>query len=181
MNTPASTLDVDAIYTAALSALIGHPVRLVTLERPTGPITTVMPLDSRMRQDPFWLEVLRSPLPVCWPTPQQALVGFAASVATWVAASRRGGLVDPAKALLETLAGGPLPAADVYRSLAAAGFSHDGVDRAARRMGIVRRKAGMTGPWLWALPAEGSKQPSAIDRDQCTKSAKTADTTKESA
>ena len=171
MSAP-STL-CTAAMDAALSDLVGHPVRLVTLPRPGGASTsTVMPVDSRMRQAGLWMAMLESPLQMAWPSRESALVGFAASLATWVAASRRRGLVDPAEALLETLAGGPLPAADVYRSLAAAGFSKDRIDRAARRMGVVRLKGGMACGWLWAMPAECRLLPSPID----TKDANTAST-----
>ena len=171
----ARTLDVDATN-AALSDLVGHAVRLVTVDRPAGAITTVAPVDVRMRQAPFWQAALVSPLPMAWPSAEQAVVGFAASVATCVAAGKRGGRLDPKTALLDRLAGGPLPAADLYCTLAAAGISRDQADRAARRIGVVRRKAGMRGPWVWGLPDKASAMSSLPRRDQATNTANTAET-----
>jgi len=174
-NRPARTLDADKA-TEALSALVGHAVRLVTLERSTGSITTVAPVDRDLRRGPLWATYLASPLPTAWQTPEQALVGFAAIAKALVAASLRDQSLDPEKALHDHLATGPRPATELLASLAAAGISKDRADRAARRIGIVRRKAGMAGPWLWALPIEHSKPASLIDRAESTKAEKAAET-----
>ena len=37
---------------------------------------------------------------------------------------------------------------------AAAGVSNDRLSRAARRIGVSRRKLGMDGGWVWALPED---------------------------
>ncbi len=57
------------------------------------------------------------------------------------------------------LADGPQPAKAVMAMARAAGYSCDQVQRAARRLGVERRKDGMAGGWRWALPSpEGSSE-----------------------
>ena len=55
------------------------------------------------------------------------------------------------------LADAPVAAKMVMADASGAGYSRDQVQRAARRIGVERRKLGMAGGWVWALPArEGS-------------------------
>ena len=49
------------------------------------------------------------------------------------------------------LASGPISAATVMASAASAGYAWRTVQRAADRIGAVRRKDGMRGGWVWAL------------------------------
>jgi putative DNA primase/helicase len=66
---------------------------------------------------------------------------------------------DVASFLHGLLADGPQPAKAVMAEAGGAGYSRDQVQRAARRLGIERRKDGMAGPWRWALPSpEGSSE-----------------------
>lgn len=50
------------------------------------------------------------------------------------------------------LADGPLTAGCVLGDATGAGYSRDQVQRAARRLGVERRKDGMRGGWVWTLP-----------------------------
>jgi putative DNA primase/helicase len=55
------------------------------------------------------------------------------------------------------LAKGPVAAKTVMADASGACYSRDQVQRAARRIGVERRKLGMQEGWVWALPArEGS-------------------------
>ncbi len=49
------------------------------------------------------------------------------------------------------LADGPVRANDAYAAADAAGLSKDRAKRAKKRIGAVAAKAGMSGPWYWAL------------------------------
>ncbi|MFZ2737040.1 MAG: AAA family ATPase [Burkholderiaceae bacterium] len=63
------------------------------------------------------------------------------------------------------------PAKDVFKSLADAGFSKDQVKRAAKRVGVIRQKSGMTGGWYWRLPGStGGRE----FTEESTKGAKSA-------
>jgi putative DNA primase/helicase len=73
---------------------------------------------------------------------------------------------DPADAAANTdingflrglLADGPLPVKAIKADADGAGYSWDQVKRASLRIGIEKQKSGMSGGWLWALPAEGSE------------------------
>ncbi|GIL07052.1 MAG: hypothetical protein BroJett031_35720 [Betaproteobacteria bacterium] len=51
------------------------------------------------------------------------------------------------------LADGPMSAKSVLAEVAGAGgYSRDQIQRAARRLGVERRKDGMRGGWVWTLP-----------------------------
>jgi putative DNA primase/helicase len=70
---------------------------------------------------------------------------------------------DVAGFLRGVLADGPKPAKAVAAEASGAGYSRDQVQRAARRLGVERRKDGMAGGWRWALPSpeggsEGSEE-----------------------
>lgn len=60
---------------------------------------------------------------------------------------------DAAGFLRALLCDGAKPAKYVFGEATGAGFSRDQMQRAARRLGIERRKQGMAGGWVWALPA----------------------------
>lgn len=98
----------------------------------------------------------------------EPLPGIHASYVAWsraVAGTARELLTDPdddsvseasnAASFLESLLGdGPMPAKAVYADAEGAGFSRDQIKRAATKAGIERRKTGMNGGWVWALPGE---------------------------
>ncbi len=104
----------------------------------------------------------------------EPMPGIEASYVVWsraVTGTARELLTDPgdesvseasnAASFLESLlADGPVPAKAIYADAEGAGFSRDQIKRAATKAGIERRKAGMNGGWVWALPsqecAEGS-------------------------
>jgi RecA-family ATPase len=54
--------------------------------------------------------------------------------------------------LRQLLASGPVKANDVYAAADAAGLSKDRAKRAKKKIRALAGKAGMDGPWYWALP-----------------------------
>jgi hypothetical protein len=54
--------------------------------------------------------------------------------------------------LRDLLAAGPVKANDVYTTADAVGLSKDKAKRAKKRIRALAGKAGMDGPWYWALP-----------------------------
>jgi len=54
--------------------------------------------------------------------------------------------------LRSLLCDGPVKATDVYKAADAAGFSKDQAKRAKKKLRALAAKAGMDGPWYWALP-----------------------------
>ncbi|MCE1194228.1 MAG: AAA family ATPase [Acidovorax sp.] len=61
---------------------------------------------------------------------------------------------DAAGFLRGLLTDGPMPAKAVFSDATGAGYSRDQVQRAARKLGVERRKTGMNGGWVWALCSE---------------------------
>lgn len=61
---------------------------------------------------------------------------------------------DAAGFLRGLLSDGPMSAKDIYKDADGAGYSRDMVKRASLKMGVEKRKNGMTGGWLWALPID---------------------------
>jgi hypothetical protein len=66
-----------------------------------------------------------------------------------------------AEFLHDLLAYGPLPAREIFREAAAAGYSDDQVKRAKSRIGVETKKIGMEGGWIWRL-SEHRVQASAV-------------------
>lgn len=60
---------------------------------------------------------------------------------------------DAAGFLRGLLADGPVAAKTIFSEASGAAYSRDQMQRAARRLGVERRKTGMAGGWTWALPA----------------------------
>ncbi len=54
--------------------------------------------------------------------------------------------------LQDVLANGPRPAKDIFEEAEGAGYSKSAVQRAAGRLGVKRRKLGMSGAWEWYFP-----------------------------
>ena len=54
--------------------------------------------------------------------------------------------------LLDLLAGGQLEAKAVKAEATGAGYTWTACDRAARALGIERKKVGMNGGWIWRMP-----------------------------
>jgi putative DNA primase/helicase len=97
--------------------------------------------------------------------------GVIASAITWGAAvdgsarellaeaetedSENGDSQSDADAFLRSvLEAGAVPAKGIKGDADGAGFSWRTVQRAAQRMGVERRKEGMKGGWVWALPPD---------------------------
>lgn len=69
-----------------------------------------------------------------------------------------GGDDDVAGFLRGVLTDCPVPAKTVFAEASGAGYSRDQIQRAARKMGVERRKTGMAGGWVWALEDEGGAE-----------------------
>ena len=52
---------------------------------------------------------------------------------------------------------GPVPADEAKGAMARRGYGRDATDAAAARLSVIKKKAGMTGPWMWWLPGNGPK------------------------
>lgn len=77
---------------------------------------------------------------------------------------------DVAGFLQGLLADGPVAAKAVFADASGAGYSRDQVQRAARKLGVERRKTDMKGGWVWALEskksAEGSTKVAKVARSK---------------
>ncbi len=147
------TINTEALL-AALSSLAGFPLQLRMLRTATGkPAALICPPDLKHLTQPFWLALRASDNQGIWDTPEQAVVGFAAEVAGWLELAKSP-VNRPAFALLQQrLSSGPVAVAALLCEAADAGISRDRLGRAARSLGVARRKDGMRGGWLWELPA----------------------------
>jgi putative DNA primase/helicase len=59
---------------------------------------------------------------------------------------------DAARFLRGLLGDGPVAAKVVFSEASGAGYSRDQMQRAARKLGVERRKIGMSGGWFWVAP-----------------------------
>ncbi|HYN76204.1 MAG TPA: hypothetical protein VES73_00225, partial [Lamprocystis sp. (in: g-proteobacteria)] len=66
-------------------------------------------------------------------------------------------LEDAKRFLLAMLAEGPIPVKEINHEASDAGHSAATVRRAKKALGVEALKAGMTDPWVWALPVEGEQ------------------------
>ena len=117
----------------------------------------IMPGDRGRRTARFWRAVQADASGGFRDSAEQAVAGFAAGVATWVAKAAWAATTDLPAALRAYLGAGPRPAAEVLAALAADGVSHDRVSRAVMRMGVNRWKTGLAGGWKRALPEGGEE------------------------
>lgn len=62
--------------------------------------------------------------------------------------------------------GGTAPAAEIAMAAERASIAPKTLRMATRRIGVVRRKVGLSGGWIWALPAEAVHDLVAIEADQ---------------
>lgn len=74
----------------------------------------------------------------------------------------RSALADAVDWLQGLLTGRSVPAVDVRRQARQEGHSDATVRRAAKRLGVLHRKTGMDGGWMWELPAEGGHEGSKV-------------------
>ena len=154
MSAPHATM---SLLLVELSRLVGHSVELVHRITPSGALACLIaPVDRGRLQDGFWRAVRASPAAGIWNTPEAALVGFAASVAGYRAAAARTSPTRLEGVLRDRLAGGAQPAAVLLADFASQGVSRDRVGRAARRIGVMRRKTGMVAGWMWSQPEDSS-------------------------
>lgn len=151
---------------AGLSTLVGHHVTLRSVRRPACEVVwLIAPEDCTLRTIPFWRAVQASPGAGIYAGPEKASVGFASGVAT----CRQGGGPEARqgleKGLRALLINGPVPVAVLMPAFKRLGLSPDQVERAGRRIGVVRKKAGMQSGWTWSLPLEVSVQDIGASRE----------------
>ena len=140
---------------AELSLLAGEPVELVRWQSPRGRLLhLIAPVNRARLRSSFWANVRASPSQGAWDTPEKAVAGFVAGAKGWVATGLRAACSEVDAGLRARLAAGPVAAAALLSEAAAAGVSSDRLGRAARRIGVSRRKLAMNGGWVWALPEE---------------------------
>ena len=63
----------------------------------------------------------------------------------------------------ELIADGWTDANLAMQPLKAAGFTKKQIWAASKKLGVIRRKAGMNAGWLWRLPASGEVRPFTFD------------------
>jgi len=135
---------------AELSALVGHDVELL---EPSAGCWVVAPVDRARLQVPFWQTVRASPGAGGWRSPGAALAGSAARVEGWSRPRGARCLRACTRSSGASSLPGPAPVAELVAVAArAAGFSAPQLYRAARRIGVARRMAGMTGGRVSSLP-----------------------------
>ena len=140
---------------AALSAACGRAVQLLQVPLQASQGFLVAPVDRQALSEPFWQAVRASPSAGVWNTPEEAVVCFAAGIGGWRSATARPIQTRAAieRYLRDLLAGGAEVAVkDVEAAVHSVQRSWSQVKRAAERLGVVKRKAGMQGGWLWSLP-----------------------------
>lgn len=74
-----------------------------------------------------------------------------------------GTLADAKRFLTDLLSDGPMRAGDVFKNADGAGYSKRSIQRAANAIKVERRKEGMRGGWLWALPKMPNPSEDAVD------------------
>ncbi len=136
-----------------LSALAGQEVHFIRRHYSDGtPCYMVLPTDRGELTSGFWEALRASPTSGIWPTPEEALLGFAAFVNERRAKSRRVTRSDLELELKRLLSNGPAWAAELVPHFEKQGVSRHALGRTARRLGVVRLKQGMKGGWVWKLP-----------------------------
>ena len=150
-----SALDLDVVL-SELSRLVGHRLAMHAA-RGVAAVYMVVPADRLTLGLPFWQAYRADTMRPSWPTgtPEAAVTAFAAGAHRWLA-DAASGLSEVDAELRSRLAAGPQPARQLVSSFQASGVSPDRLSRVARRLGVVRTKAGMRGGWLWSLP-EGTE------------------------
>ncbi len=130
-----------------------------------------VPVDSNQLRSPTWRALRAGPHAGLGRSPDEALalLLFAAGQA----AGRVRTLAAPLAAdrwLRDTLRarGGAAPASEMAMAAEGASVAPKTLRVAARCVGVVRRKVGLSGGWIWALPAEAVHDPVAIETNQPT-------------
>lgn len=116
----------------------------------------IMPLDRAALGTPLWKAVRDSPSCGVWPSLAAAVVGFSALAASIAEGGNLAPFGGVQGRLRELLASGPVAAAALFADFAEAGVSRYRVDRAARELGVVRRKLALRAGWIWSLPKAAS-------------------------
>ena len=158
-------ISVPALLTE-LSLLAGEPVELVRWQSPRGRLLhLIAPVDRANLRSTFKANVSASLSRGAWHTPERAVAGFAAGAMGWVASEPRAACSEVDAGLRARLAGGPVVVAALLSEAAVAGVSSHRLGRAARRIGVRRRKLAMAGGWVWSLPEEYA--PASAGTERC--------------
>lgn len=137
----------------------GQAVRLVGFPYLVAPAYVVAPNEKGVLGTPFWQAAEAAFMDADpYRTPEQAVVAFAAGAKGWIAIASKKPAVDVETELRVRLAAGPAPAAQLMADFAALDVSPDRLGRTARRLGVVRRKAGMAGGWTWEMPVRAGTE-----------------------
>lgn len=159
-------IGVDSI-SAVLSALVGEPARLVEHRLLSGASAwLVMPAQRGRIDAPFWKAVRADASGGVWYDASEALQRFSEGVSRWMTEAAANSPSSAAELLRQLLAQGEAPVAELKKVARDRGVSASRLDRAARRIGVVRSKGGLRSGWTWALPVEGSSVDIEVDAEQ---------------
>lgn len=67
--------------------------------------------------------------------------------------------------LRELLANKPMLAKDIFEEAEGAGYNKPAIQRAAKRLGVIRKKLGITDGWQWSLPTQNFAHLRSITED----------------
>jgi hypothetical protein len=150
--------DIGGVRRTGLSLLVEQLVGTPIEIRQVGTVFVAVPVDRALLRAPTWRALRAGPRGGVGNTEIEALLLLAFAAGRVAGGARRPAAPQAADAWLRTVlegAGAPVPVAEVTQAARRAQVSPTAIRRAARRLGVVRRKAGMRGGWVWGLPVEG--------------------------
>lgn len=130
-----------------------------------------VPVDSGRLRSPTWIALRAGPRAGLGRSPEEALALLL------FAAGQAAGRVRTTAAPLAAdcwlrdglrARGGAAPAAEIAKAAERASIALKTLRVAARRIGVVRRKVGLNGGWIWVLPSEAVRDPVDIEADRAT-------------
>ncbi len=146
-----------------IGALAGEPVQLHQARLMDGQQAfAIVPTAPGRLHLPLWRNVRQAPSGGVWLSPEAAIVGFTHLIAQIAKQERRPTQESIRRRVMTLLDGGPLSAQQVKSILEGEGATWRQVDRAARSLGVLRRKAGMRSGWTWHLQPPGAVPGAAV-------------------
>ena len=153
-------IDIGTLL-AELALVVGESVKLAECSFCGRPAFMVVPTAPGRTTAGFWRAVQADPSGGIWDAPEQAVIAFSAGAKGWLAIASGKAATGLENSLRTRLASGPVPAYRLIAEFATAGISRHQLWRAARRLGVNRRKPGWAAGWVWELPTVGAAEQSA--------------------
>jgi hypothetical protein len=152
-----------------LQVFIQELVGTQTTTREVSGFFVALPVDSGQMRAPIWRALRSGPRAGLGRSPDEALAlllfaaGQAACGVRTLAAPLAGDrwLRDALRAR-----GGAAPAAEIAKAAERASIAPKTLRVATLRIGVVMRKAGLSGGWMWALPVEAVRDQGDIEAEQ---------------